>query len=386
MSRKKVSAAPKAPSEFDAVLADIAKHKGETCVLPARQIPVANTIPTGCFILDFAMLGGFPDGYVSMVYGLESSGKTTILKKGVANYQKKYPNRKVLWVDPEGMFDKDWAEQLGCNLDMMHVARPQMGPEAVDIIEAASGASDVGLVVLDSIPACVPKRVLEKSAEDKTQGELAALMGVMCSKIAMRMATERRRGHFVTTWLVNSWRFKIGVMFGDPRTLPGGRQINHLPTTKIELKNEEVTGKKKDDDVGEAGIGKDKFGNEVVEFNRHTFKISKAKHGSSIRGGEFCMMINPDNTKGIPQGSFDDAGTIIVYGKRMGLVTGGGASWKIEGENQKFRTLADMESFLREKPEANLALQQAIIAAQRVSKGLTALPPDKYLLDWCEEE
>ena len=98
------------------------------------------------------------------------------------------------------------------------------------------------------------------------------------------------------------------------------------------------------------------------------------------------MMINPDNAKGVPQGSYDDAGTIIVYAKRMGLVSGGGASWKIEGESQKFRTLADMETFLREKPEANLSLQQAIIAAQRVSKGLTALPPDKYLLDWCEVE
>ncbi len=388
MSRQKGSAPAKAPSEFDAVLADIVKHKGESCVLPARQIPVANSIPTGSFILDFALLGGLPDGYVSMVYGLESSGKTTILKKSVGNYQRKYPKRKVLWVDPEGMFDKDWAAQLGCNLDMIHVARPQMGPEAVDIIEAASGASDLGLVVLDSIPACVPKRVLDKSAEDKTQGELAALMGVMCSKIAMRMAIERRRGHFVTTWLVNSWRFKIGVMFGDPRTLPGGRQINHLPTTKIELKNEEVSGKKEGDGESnaEGRIGRDKFGHEVVEFNRHTFKISKAKHGSSIRNGEFCMMINPDNAKGIPQGSYDDAGTVIVYAKRMGLVSGGGASWKIEGESQKFRTLADMETFLREKPEANLSLQQAIIAAQRVSKGLTALPPDKYLLDWCEVE
>jgi recombination protein RecA len=365
-------AAPAPANELAAVLADIRKNKGENSVLPASQIPIANHIPTGSFILDFALLGGIPEGFPTMIYGLESSGKTTILKKVVGCFQRKHPDKQVVWIDSEGMFDPQWATQLGVDLDRLLVHRPETGQEAVDVMEAMMGAWETGMVVLDSIPGCVPFNIIQKSAEDMTMTELARLMGVMCSKLTASYQAERKRGHFVTNLFVNQFRFKVGgLVLGDPRTLPGGRQINHIPTTKIEIKNKEEH-------------GKDRYDNDVVEHNAHEFKITKAKHGSSIRSGEFRMMINPDNADGVPQGTIDDADTVCVYAKKMGMLTGGGAAWRVDGIDRKFGNIASIVTHLRETPEEYVRLCQQVIAAQRQSKGLPLLPPDGYLLDWAE--
>jgi recombination protein RecA len=373
--RKKAAAtdeapAPKYATELDAVFADIGKHMGEEMVMDASKLPPCNHIPTGSFMLDLATLGGMPEGFPAMFYGYESSGKTTIIKKIVGEFQKKYPQKKAVWVDTEGMFDAAWAKQLGVDTSSLKLARPENGQQAVDIIDAVVGAWETGLVVLDSVPSCVSKAILDKSADDDTMTELARLMGKLCSKLAMSFNRERKRGHHVTFLYTNQWRGKPGVMFGDPRTLPGGRQINHICTTKLEVKNAEE-------------MGKDKHDIEVVEFNQHSFKITKAKHGASVRSGEFRMMINPDNDKGLPQGSYSDADTMVVYGKKMGLITGGGSSWKIDDNDTKFAKLVDIETYLRENAAAYLSLKQAIVAMQRVDKGLPALPPDGYLFDWC---
>jgi len=360
-------------SELDAVLADIQKNKGESSIRSASQIVPANHIPTGCFILDFALMGGIADGYTTMLYGLESSGKTTIAKKIVGSFQKKYEDKKAVWIDPEGMFDRDWATKMGCDVDKLLYASPENGNEGVDILAAVMDAWETGLVVIDSIPAMVPMSVVEKSAEDDTMAELARLMGKMCSKILVSQAKERKRGHRVTVILINQFRTKVGFVMGDNRILPGGRQINHIPTTKIEVKNKET-------------LGKDKNDNEVVDVNEHSFKITKSKHGSSIRSGDFRMIINPDNNLSLPQGAFDDTATVAVYAKKMGLITGGGSSWKIEGVSKKFTKLEEIRQFLASEPEQYLTLKQTAIAMQRREKGLPMLPPDGYLLDWAETE
>lgn len=360
------------PSELDTVMLDIAKHKGDGAIRMANNLPAANHIPTGCFVLDLATLGGVADGFTTMLYGYESSGKTTIAKKIVGSFQKKYPDKRAVWVDPEGMFDKDWASKMGVNVDDLLYSSPAHGNEAVDIISAVMDAWETGLVVLDSIPACVSVNIVNKSAEDDTMSELARLMGKLCSKILVSHAQQRRRGHRVTVILINQFRMRVGGMIlGDPRTLPGGRQINHIPTTKIEVKNKEV-------------MGKDRHDNEIVEVNEHSFKITKAKHGASIRSGDFRMMINPDNSLGLQQGAFDNTATVAAFAKKMGLITGGGSAWKIVGEERKFGKLAEIQEFLVANPEQELALMQTVVAMQRQEKGLPPIPPDGYLFDWAE--
>ena len=354
-------------SELDEVIKSIRKAKGEDSILTADKIPLATHLPTGAFLLDFALMGGIPEGFPTMIYGVESSGKTTLLKHIVGQFNKKHPTKKAAWIDSEGMFDPDWAAQMGVDSDKLLLCRPEDGQEAVDLIEALMGAKEIGLVILDSIPSCVPKAILEKSANDMTMGELARLMSIMCSKICMSYAKERKRGHFVTIIMVNQWRSKMGMVFGDPRTLAGGRQINHIPTTKIELKNKEI-------------MGKDKWGNEIVEHNEHSFKIAKAKHGSSIRSGEFVMQINGSNEQGLKQGQFNDYSTIVMYAKKMGFITGGGASWKILGNEQKFSKLKEIETYLQNNPDTELMLKQAMIQTQRADKGMPQTPRDNFLL------
>ena len=358
-------------SEIDKVISQVKKSKGDQAILNGSSMPISNHIPTGSFMLDFGLLGGVAEGYATMLYGVESSGKTAIAKKIAGQFQKKYPDKKVAWVDVEGMFDADWATKLGANTDDMVVSRPETGQEAVDVMEAMMHPVEVGLVVLDSIPACTPYKVLDKSSEDLTMGELARLMGIMCSKIIMAWNKERKRNHWVTVILMNQYRYKIGVMFGDPRTLPGGRQINHMPSTKVELKNKEV-------------MGVDRHNNEVVEYNEHEFKLTKTKHGSSIKQGQFKLTINPDNEKGYNTGQCMDTTTVCTYAKKMGLVTGGGSNWRIEGVDEKFRTLADIEQYLFDNEDVYVWLKKAIIGMQREEKGLPRIPPDGFLLDWTE--
>lgn len=361
-------AAPEQPSEWGALEKQITKDRGEGIVLTANTMPRANHIPTGAFTLDFALLGGLPEGHAFMFYGLESSGKTTMTLKAVAAYQRKHPDKLVVWVDTESMFDRDWAVQLGCDLSRIKLIQPQTGEEAVDLIAAAMEVWEVGKVILDSVPACVPQAVVDRSAEDKTMGVLAALMGLLCSKILMTWNKERRRGHKVTVGIINQWRTKVGFVMGDNRTLPGGRQINHLPTTKVEIKNKEV-------------MGEDRYGNEVVDVNDHSFKISKAKHGASIRNGEFQMVINPDKDPDLGQGDFDDYRTVVVFAKKFGLLTGSGGKYRLPlFTEESFAKFEDIQQAFKLDAPLYQHVQAALIAGQRIIKGLDPLPPDGYLV------
>ena len=185
----------------------------------------------------------------------------------------------------------------------------------------------------------------------------------------MAWGKERRRGHRVTVGLINQIRLKVGFVMGNPQTLPGGRQINHLPTTKVHIKNKEV-------------MGEDSYGNPVVDFNEHSFQITKAKHGASMRSGEFQMMVNPDNTVGLLQGEFDDAKTVITFAKKFELLTGSGGKYRIPLFSEKtFAKYDDLCAWLIEPENDTVyqSLRASIIAMQRHSKGLPMIPEDGYL-------
>jgi RecA/RadA recombinase len=303
-----------------------------------------------------------------MFYGTESSGKTTNMLKVVAGFQRKHPKKIVVWVDPENMFDRDWAKRLGCDLSRLEVIQPETGEEAVDLLVAAMSALEVGMVVLDSVPGCVPKTVVDRSAEDDTMAALARLMGKMCSKVLMAWSAERRRGHRVTLGLINQIRLKVGFVMGNPQTLPGGRQINHLPTTKVHIKNKEVK-------------GKDSYENEVVLTNDHSFEITKAKHGASIRSGEFQMVVSPDLDPLLPQGAFDDYKTVLTYAKKFKLLAGGGGNYRLPliAPDNGWSKHDDIIQWLKANDHQYRVLRASILACQRFSKGLPMCPPDGYL-------
>lgn len=405
VAKKKVVAAVMPPKtvkpkfslgdEYLKAVADIEKVHGIGHIQDGDKIMIANHIPTGNFILDFALLGGMADGYNCMVYGYESAGKTTQMMSVAGEYQKKHKDKIVIWVDAEGLYDPEWAMVHGIDLERLKVLNPESGEQGVDMIEAMWHVWDVGMICLDSVPALVPMEILDKSAEDATMAKLAGLMGKLCSKITMANNKERRRGHWVTFCYVNQMRSKVGFVLGNPNMLTGGRQINHIPTTKILLKK------------GKEIEGKDRYGNPIIEYNEHSFKLEKTKHGSSIKEGSFQLYLNPDNEEGLAYGELDNVSTCCNFAKKMGFIKGGGSSWYLLTENRdeklkkmiveakeleteiptiddvpftKFRVLDDIKKYVQENDEEYVTLARSVIALQRLSKNVPMVPPDGYLV------
>lgn len=330
-----------------------------------------NRIPSGCFMLDFALLGGFPQGYITMLYGFESCGKTTACLKGIAEFQKKHPSKVVGWIDAEGLFDSEWAERLGVDVDRLIVAYPEYGEQGVDILEDWMGVKSIGLIVIDSLPALIPMKMLEQSTEDDLMAAHPRLMGKMCSKITSCNQRERREKHWVTIWNINQFRSKVGFVLGSPLTLPGGRQINHIPSTKLWLK------------LKKEHMGKDQNGVEVHEYSEQAFKFEKTKHGSSIKEGEYQLYLSPSNDKGLPEGSYDNVAAVMPFAKKYGFITGGGKAWILHSRknpSEKFGSLTEVENFLYNNEEELHTLMRSVIAHQRKSKGHAPLPPDGYLV------
>lgn len=372
------------PEDLRAAVAEFDKAHGEGVIQQPGSKRRFNVIPTGIFILDFALCGGWTQGFASTAYGYHSTAKSTIFLNGVASFQRKHPDAYVVWCDPEGLYDAVWAEQIGCDLDRLIVSQPDYGELSVDIIEDMIQRPSVGLIVLDSIPACAPMKVLENSAEDDTMAALPRLMGKLCSKITTRVNQERRKKHEVTIWLINQLRDKVGFNMGSPRSLPGGRQINHVPTTKVWLK------------LIKEHEAKNRFGKDVPDFNEQGFKIEKRKHGSSINEGNFDLNRNNDCAECAP-GMVKNVDTMVAFAKSMGFIGGGGGNFtllteklgKIKNErtgevrhkaHTKFRTLNDIKDMLMQSQEERDTLARSLIVEQRVSAGLDPLPPDGYLV------
>lgn len=361
-------------SEFEKVKAHFAKNYGDGIIRAASRLPINRHIQTGAFTLDLALLGGLPENHAFMIYGNESSSKTTMMMKIVAAFQQKYPDKVVVWVDPESTFDKLWAMKQGVDVEALELTQPGSGELAVDIIQRMMAVQEVSLVVLDSIGALCPMNVYEKSAEDKTYAEVARLCSTLCQKLGGVTNIERARGHFPTFGMVNQFRDSQSS-YGSPNKLPGGRQINYYATTKIWMKGKKVK-------------GKNSFGDEVTDHIEQAFVVEKHKIGSSIEQGEFIMHLNPDGASAVfpemqfGQGTILDAKIVAAQAKRIGILSGGGASWRIEGLDMRFGKLAEIESFFYQNPAAYLRVKQQVIVDYRRRAGLPALPPDRYLLDW----
>lgn len=355
-----------ASHELNTALAEITKIHGEGTIVRGDKVPMANHSPTGAFMLDLGLCGGFAEGYATMIYGYESSGKTLVALLAAAGYQRKHPDKVVVFVDAEKLYDPLWAAKLGVDTKRMMVITPDTGEQAVDGIRRMLEVDVVGLVILDSIPTCVPKAVDDRSAEDKTMGALAALMGILCSKIVVSWGKERKRDHRVSVILLNQWRMKIGFVLGDPRTLPGGRQINHLPTTKVAMKGKEAEGESEGDDIHNS--------------TELSFKFDKTKHGKSINEGSFTMVLGDGHSSGLKPGQIDDTASVVLYAFKFGIATGGGGKFKLaDFTDLTFRKKTDIVDWMRREVLIQKYVRAAIIAAMRLRHGLHPFPPDDNL-------
>jgi recombination protein RecA len=231
----------KAHVEIDAVIGEINSEYGPETVVWGSQIKFSDMprISSGSLALDVALGGGWTVNSWHEIYGDESSGKTTILLKTIAHQQSLDPNFTVFWIAAED-FVPEWARLLGCDTNRIVVMQTNVLEEAANAAIRVLESRTVDCLVVDSLPALSPISESEGTIEDHQVGLAARLLGKFFRKAytAMkRSLVEADRP--VTCFMVNQWREKIGIMFGDPRTTPGGRAKNYWYFTRVELKRDE---------------------------------------------------------------------------------------------------------------------------------------------------
>jgi RecA/RadA recombinase len=203
----------------------------------------------------------------------------------------------------------------------------------------------------------VPMKEIEASAEDSLPGIHARLVGNYIRRLNQAMLKERHRRHNPLLCHINQFRMKIGVMFGDPRTLPGGKALEFATSQQVLMNNKEHK-------------AKDDLGNEVVVFNEHSFTITKDKTGGRIKEGKFKLI--RDTSLGYREGWIDQTKTIINFAAHAGLYTGGGSSHNltVDGRTYNFRRHDDIGQYFFENPDAMRVVMQEILAFYRDRWGI----------------
>ena len=307
--------------------------KGAVMKLDGNSIQPIDGIPTGSLSLDIALGGaGIPRGRVIEVFGPESSGKTTLTLHVIANTQKM--GGVAAFIDAEHALDPSWAKRLGVKLDDLLVSQPDTGEQALEICELLVRSNAVDLIVIDSVAALIPRAEIEGEMGDSHVGLQARLMSQALRKLTGAISKSK-----CTVIFINQIREKIGVMFGNPETTPGGRALKFYSSIRIDVRR---TGSIKE---AEVAIG-----------NRTRARVVKNKIAPPFRDAEFDIMFD----RGI---SYE--GDLLDLASVTGIVEKSGA-WYNYGSTRLGQGRENAKQFLATNPDLADEIRQAVLS----SKGL----------------
>ena len=324
--------------DLDAAISTITKQYGEGSIMRLGEVAAMHkieVIPTGSLGLDLALgVGGVPRGRVVEIFGPESSGKTTVMLHIIANAQRN--GGLAAFIDAEHALDPNYARRLGVKLDDLLVSQPDSGEEALTICETLARSNALDVIVIDSVAALVPKAELEGEMGMATMGMQARLMSQ-----ALRKLTAILNKAKTTCLFTNQIREKVGVMFGNPETTPGGKALKFYASVRIDIRRKDVL--------------KDPAGNAVG--NHVKVKVVKNKVAPPFAEAEFDIIFNH---------GIDKEGGVLDAGLEHGVVEKKGAWLQFAGELVGQGRDAARRT-LMEKPEIAQKIIDAIVAKRSVA-------------------
>ena len=336
---------------LESAISQIEKSYGKGSIMrlgSGMQVNV-EALPTGSLSLDLALgIGGVPKGRIIEIFGPESSGKTTLALHMVASAQK--AGGEAAYIDVEHALEPAYARAVGVNIDNLLISQPDTGEDALSITETLVRSGAVDIVVVDSVAALVPRSEIEGEMGDSSVGVLARLMSQALRKLAGIISKTN-----CVVIFINQLREKIGVMYGNPETTPGGRALKYFASVRIDVRRMETL----------------KNGTEMVG-NHTRAKIVKNKVAPPFKEAEFDIMYGEGISK---------IGEIVDLAVKLDIIEKGGA-WFTYGETriqgrdgmkQYLKDYPDVADEIEAKIRANaykLMTPQARIAAQAAGRAV----------------
>ncbi|MCM3772369.1 MULTISPECIES: recombinase RecA [Priestia] len=283
---------------------------------------------SGSLALDIALgINGYPKGRIMEVYGPESSGKTTVSLHAIAEVQKN--GGRAAFIDAEHALDPVYARKLGVDIDELLLSQPDTGEQALEIAEALVRSGAVDIIVVDSVAALVPQKEIEGEMGDSHVGLQARLMSQALRKLSGAINKSKTIAIFI-----NQIREKVGVMFGNPETTPGGRALKFYSSVRLEVRRAEQL----------------KLGNDIVG-NKTRIKVVKNKMAPPFRIAEVDIMYGEGISK---------EGEILDIGSEVDIVQKSG-SWFAYNEERLGQGRENAKIFLKENPEIREEIRKSII-------------------------
>jgi len=346
-----------------------------TCVSGSEARDSSRRLQTGIFSVDLAIGGGIPLNQITIFRGPESGGKTSSAINAVevagkmcwrcmklqCTCSEPSMSMKAFWADVEGTFDKSWAEAIGAAPDSYIVAYGDEGEQYVDMVITAIRASDCGLVVVDSIAALTPSKVMEGSAYNQYMGVGPRFATTFVQRLRTGLTREMKLGHPVACILTNQVRYKLGEMFGNPETMSGGMALKHECSLGVRFAKRSPT-------EAEKKLRDDR--RDINRVQRHSIIVDKLKMQIYSEAGEFTRcredIKHDDGSNMFRKGEILDYKTVVRYAKEFGLLVGEGTKFRI---GEVVGTQKEIIEKWRENRCLYLDTQRAIIEAAQASIG-----------------